>query len=126
MNHETLIRIGLGYRGTSLRYPFGESPAVLYVGEKMFALFGSYQGIASMNLKTSPNEVWITRETYPGTVLPGYHMNKQHWNTVLLNGVVPDTIVVEMLEESYQRVLAKLSKSERAKILKNPEDEKSL
>lgn len=113
MNHQRLIELGLSYKGTSLRYPFNEDLPVVYVGEKMFALLGTHQSVESVNLKTSPHEAWIQRETYPGSVLPGYHMNKMHWNTVLLNDTVPDEVIVEMLRESYLRVVANLPKADR-------------
>jgi predicted DNA-binding protein (MmcQ/YjbR family) len=122
MDHQKLIALGLSYRGTSLRYPFDPGMPVLYVQEKMFALLGKRESIDSVNLKTSPDEAWLQRETYPGAVLPGYHMNKQHWNTVLLNGEVPDEMIFIMLKESYRLVVAKLPKAERERL--NFENEK--
>ena len=113
MNHHQLIEIGLNYEGTSLRYPFDPDLPVLFVQKRMFALLGKLHGVEMVNLKTSPDEAWLHRETYPEAVIPGYHMNKKHWNTVLLNGVVPDEVIIEMLWESYQRVIAKLPKVER-------------
>ncbi|WP_433944911.1 MmcQ/YjbR family DNA-binding protein [Paenibacillus sp. SN-8-1] len=113
MNHQELIELGLGYPGTSLRYPFDPGLPVLYVGSKMFALLGNHLEVESVNLKTSPDEAWIQRESYPGAVIPGYHMNKRHWNTVLLNGQVPDEVITAMLQESYQLVVAKMPKASR-------------
>lgn len=120
MNHQQLIELGLGYPGTSLRYPFDPNLPVLYVGDKMFALLGTHQDMESINLKTAPDEAWIQRESYPGAVLPGYHMNKRHWNTVVLNGHVPDEVITSMLLESYQLVVAKMPKASRL-ILFQPE-----
>lgn len=71
-----------------MRYPFDPGMPVLFVGNKMFALFGSYPGKPSVNLKADPETVWLTRETHPSSVFPGYHMNKRHWNTVLLDGTI--------------------------------------
>jgi predicted DNA-binding protein (MmcQ/YjbR family) len=113
MNHEQLIELGLSYNGTSLRYPFDPHMPVLFVHNKMFALLGKQQGVESVNLKTSPEEAWLQRESYPDSVLPGYHMNKRHWNTVILNRSMPDDVIVTMLRESYQLVVAKLPASER-------------
>ncbi|GIP24642.1 MmcQ/YjbR family DNA-binding protein [Paenibacillus sp. J22TS3] len=113
MNHQQLIELGLGYPGTSLRYPFDPELPVLYVGSKMFALLGTHEGVESVNLKVDPDEAWVQRESYPGTVLPGYHMNKRHWNTVVLNGQVPDEIIASMLLESYQLVVSKMPKASR-------------
>lgn len=117
INHQQLIELGLRYKGTSVRYPFRMDLPVLYVREKMFALLGKTDEIESVNVKTSPDEAWLQRETYKGSVLPGYHMNKQHWNTVLLNGTVPDEVILVMFQESYQRVVAKLPKADREALL---------
>lgn len=117
MNHEQLIELGLSYYGTSLRYPFDPHMPVLFVRDKMFALFGTQQGVESVNLKTSPDEAWLQRESYPGSVIPGYHMNKKHWNTVILDGSVPDQVIMTMLRESYQLVVAKLPKAERTGLI---------
>ncbi|MNS18378.1 hypothetical protein D3C72_500690 [compost metagenome] len=113
MNHQELIELGLGYPGTSLRYPFDPGLPVLFVGSKMFALLRSHLDVESVNLKTSPEEAWVQRESYPGAVIPGYHMNKRHWNTVLLNGQVPDEVITAMLQESYQLVVSKMPKASR-------------
>jgi predicted DNA-binding protein (MmcQ/YjbR family) len=114
MNHRQLIDVGLSKRGTSLRYPFDPELPVLFVRNRMFALLGtSKDGVPSVNLKTHPDEAWLQREAYPGAVLPGYHMNKRHWNTVLLNGAVPDDVILDMLDESYRLVVAKLPKADR-------------
>lgn len=113
MNHATLIEHGLEYIGTSLQYPFDPDLPVLFVGSKMFALLGKTGEHESVNLKADPEEVWMLRQQYPGSVLPGYHMNKKHWNTVVLDGKVQDEEVLVMLELSYQLVWNKLTKSER-------------
>ncbi|USB33363.1 MmcQ/YjbR family DNA-binding protein [Paenibacillus sp. YPG26] len=113
MKHQELIELGLGYPGTRLDYPFDPSLPVLYVGSKMFALLTNHLDVPSVNLKTNPEEAWIQRESYPGAVIPGYHMNKRHWNTVLLNGQVPDEVIAAMLQESYQLVVAKMPKASR-------------
>jgi predicted DNA-binding protein (MmcQ/YjbR family) len=83
----------------------------------MFALFGMTEGKQSVNLKAVPEEAWMLRQQYPGTVLPGYHMNKKHWNTVVLDGVVPDAELIDMLELSYQLVYKKLTKKEREELV---------
>ncbi|MGU3470910.1 MmcQ/YjbR family DNA-binding protein [Paenibacillus sp. D51F] len=116
MNHEKLIKLGLGYPGTSVKTPFDPDMQVLYVKDKMFALFGRHAEWESVNLKADPDEAWLQRESYPDSVLPGYHMNKRHWNTVVLNGQVPGDIVRQMLQESYQLVVAKFPKRVRAEL----------
>nr|WP_123043785.1 MmcQ/YjbR family DNA-binding protein [Cohnella candidum]AYQ75705.1 MmcQ/YjbR family DNA-binding protein [Cohnella candidum] len=116
MDHQVLIERSIGMPGVTLRYPFDPNLSVLYVGSKMFALLGSNGDRLSVNLKADPEEVWLLRQQYPRSVLPGYHMNKKHWNTVVLDGSVPDGEVLAMLEQSYQLVKAKLTRSERAQI----------
>jgi predicted DNA-binding protein (MmcQ/YjbR family) len=117
MNHEKLIAHGLTLAGTSLKYPFNPNLPILFVGSKMFALFGMTDGKQSVNLKVVPEEAWMLRQQYPGTVLPGYHMNKKHWNTVVLDGVVPDAELIDMLELSYYLVYKKLTKKEREELV---------
>ncbi|GIQ70800.1 MmcQ/YjbR family DNA-binding protein [Xylanibacillus composti] len=117
MNHQRLMELGLQYPGTSLRYPFDPDLPVLFVRNKMFALLGHTGAMESVNLKTSPDEAWLMRETYAGSVLPGYHMNKRHWNTVVLDGNVPDEVIEQMLEDSYRLVVAKMTKAERMALL---------
>lgn len=117
MNHKQLIEASLSKRGTSLRYPFDPDLPVLFVRDKMFALLGTTEGTPSVSLKTNPEEAWIQREAYPNAVLPGYHLNKRHWNTVVLNGTVPYDTVLQMLDESYRLVVAKLPKADRETLL---------
>lgn len=113
MNHASLISIGLTKPGSSLRYPFDPDLPVLFVGSKMYALFGRTGEAESVNLKAEPEEAWMLRQQYPGVVLPGYHMNKKHWNTVVLSGEVPEAELLAMLEQSYLLVRGKLTKAER-------------
>jgi predicted DNA-binding protein (MmcQ/YjbR family) len=116
MDHQTLIDYGQRKPGVSLQYPFDPNLPVLFVGSKMFALLGRTGPVPSVNLKAEPDETWLLRQQYPTSVLPGYHMNKKHWNTVLLDGTVPDDEVRAMLEQSYYLVFAKLSRQERNEI----------
>lgn len=116
MNHTQLIEKGLALPGTSLQYPFDPDLPVLFVGSRMFALLGRTEQHESVNLKAVPEEAWLQRQQYPGSVLPGYHMNKKHWNTVILSGSVPDSEVLTMLEQSYQLVCSKMTKREREQL----------
>jgi predicted DNA-binding protein (MmcQ/YjbR family) len=116
MNHANVIEQGLEWRGSSLQYPFDPDLPVLFVGSKMFALLGRTGPYESVNLKADPEEAWLLRQQYPGSVIPGYHMNKKHWNTVVLDGKVPDSEVLSMLEQSYQLVWRKLTKQERIQL----------
>ncbi|BBI36163.1 MmcQ/YjbR family DNA-binding protein [Cohnella abietis] len=116
MNHAKIMEAGLEWVGSSLHYPFDPNLPVLFVGSKMFALLGRTGEHESVNLKVEPEEAWLLRQQYPGSVLPGYHMNKKHWNTVVFDGGVPDSEVHAMLEHSYQLVWNKLTKRERAEL----------
>ncbi|QJD85243.1 MmcQ/YjbR family DNA-binding protein [Cohnella herbarum] len=116
MNHSRLVEHGLEWVGTSLRHPFDPDLPVLFVGSKMFALLGKTGEYESVNLKADPEEAWLLRQQYSGSVLPGYHMNKKHWNTVVLDRKVPDDEVLAMLEQSYQLAWSKLSKRERLEL----------
>jgi predicted DNA-binding protein (MmcQ/YjbR family) len=116
MNHSQLIERGLAKKGASLRYPFDPGLPVLFVGNKMFALLGRTGEHESVNLKADPEEAWLLRRQYEGSVLPGYHMNKRHWNTVVLDGKVPGEEVLEMLEQSYQLTWRKLTRLEREQL----------
>lgn len=113
MNHKRLSEYAMDKPGTSCRYPFDPQLPVLFVGEKMFALLGHTGMFESVNLKGDPEQNWLLREQYPETIIPGYHMNKRHWNTILLNGKVPDEVVLQLVDESYHLVWRGLPKSER-------------
>lgn len=93
-------------------YPFGPQVAVFKIGDKMFATLGEEKGVARMNLKCDPNEALILRDIFPA-VLPGYHMNKRHWNTVVLDGSIPRGEVERMIDNSYALVVRRLRKAER-------------
>lgn len=116
INHARLIEVGLAMPGSSLRYPFDPDLPVLFVGSKMYALLGRTGPVESVNLKVEPEEAWLLRQQYPGVIVPGYHMNKKHWNTVLLTGEVPEAELLAMLEQSYMLVRGKLTKAEREAI----------
>lgn len=93
-------------------FPFGPEVAVFKVKGKMFATLGMESGVARTNLKCDPDEAQALRDIFAG-VLPGYHMNKKHWNTVLLDGSVPDYEIKRMMDRSYGLVVKGLRKVER-------------
>lgn len=83
-------------------FPFGPDTLVFRVKEKLFALcdVNDFDGI---NLKCEPERAIELRERFPG-ITPGYHMNKKHWNTVATDGSVPDKLVLELVDHSYELV----------------------
>jgi predicted DNA-binding protein (MmcQ/YjbR family) len=117
MNHEQISEYALQKPGTSLRYPFDPLIPVIFVGSKMFALLGDSGGSERVNLKGNPEQNWLLREEFPEAIIPGYHMNKRHWNTVILDGTVPDSLLLQMVDESYELVFRGLPKSERKTII---------
>lgn len=97
-------------------FPFGPDVAVFKVRGKMFATLGVEKELANMNLKCDPHEALILREMF-SAVIPGYHMNKQHWNTLLLDSSIPPGEVQRMIDNSYQLVVAKLPRAARDSLL---------
>lgn len=88
-------------------YPFGDGVAVFKVGGKMFALTNPAGKPTSINLKCDPTLAISLRQTYPA-ITPGYHMNKTHWNTVQLNGSVPEDELKRWIQHSYELVSPKI------------------
>ena len=93
-------------------FPFDPVTLVSKVGGKMFALVATDEEPLRLNLKCSPLKAEILRECY-SAVLPGYHMNKRHWNTVVLDGSIPDADLRAMIDESYALVVQGLPKAKR-------------
>jgi predicted DNA-binding protein (MmcQ/YjbR family) len=97
-------------------YPFGDDVVVFKVGGKMFALITLTGVPGSVNLKCDPGWALELRARYVA-VRPGYHANKRHWNTVELDATVEDAELREMIEDSYQLVVSRLTRNERARLL---------
>ena len=85
---------------------------VIKVEGKMFALVMTTRTPLQINLKCLPEKAEILREQFP-SILPGYHMNKRHWNTLVLDGSLPDDLIFSLVDESYALVLQALPKSKR-------------
>jgi predicted DNA-binding protein (MmcQ/YjbR family) len=111
MNIEELRTWCISKKGVSEDFPFDVSTLVFKVMGKMFALT-DLEGDLSINLKCDPEKAVELRELYP-CVLPGYHMNKRHWNTILVDGSVPDQLIRQWIDHSYALVVEKLSKKQR-------------
>ncbi len=93
-------------------FPFGPQAAIIKVKSKMFALLSKDGELARINLKCDPDEALALRDIFEA-VIPGYHMNKKHWNTVILDGSVPAGEIERMMDRSYGLVVKGLKKSER-------------
>jgi len=94
-------------------YPFGPEVMVPKVKGKMFATLAFDGGIANMNLKCDPNHAFELRDLFPA-VKAGYHMNKKHWNTIVLDGSIPVGELERMIDHSYALVVKGLKKAERS------------
>ena len=98
--------------GAEETQPFGPEALVYKVCGKMFAVTSPEDFPASINLKCDPERAIELRDEYKG-IKPGWHMNKKHWNTVVLDGTVPPKLVRELVEHSYQLVVDALPKKLR-------------
>ena len=102
----------LAFRGSDETFPFGWQWSVFKVVGKMFALAGLDSDPLSVSVKCEPVLAEQLRAVHP-TVKPGYHLNKRHWNTVLIDGSLPDELIAGMIEDSYDLVVSKLSRARR-------------
>jgi predicted DNA-binding protein (MmcQ/YjbR family) len=102
-------------RGAEETHPFGPTVAVYKVGGKMFALVPHEGDPPTVNLKCDPEWSEVLRKAY-AAVRPGYHQNKKHWNTVVLDGSVPDDEIEELVEHSYELVIESLPANARARL----------
>lgn len=107
MTQAALNTLLLEYPGAWLDYPFGEDAAVYKVGEgeeaKMFAIIAEGSKPVRISLKCDPQLALVLREKYE-SVLPGYHLNKSHWNTIICTGQVPDEELKDLIRLSYDLV----------------------
>lgn len=97
--------------GVEAAFPFDARTIVFKVGGKMFAL-ADVEEFTSFNVKCDPEKAAELRERYP-EVKPGYHMNKQHWNTIEVNGSVEEALLRSWIKESHRLVWSGLSKKQR-------------
>ena len=96
-------------------FPFGPEPLVAKVSGKMFALVSFRESPLRISLKCDPDYAIVLRETYPA-VQPGYHLNKRHWNTIILDGSVPEAEVQSMIDQSYTLVVKSLPKAQQQQL----------
>ncbi|WP_159821711.1 MmcQ/YjbR family DNA-binding protein [Colwellia sp. 20A7] len=112
---------------TSVYSPFGDDIKVFRVKDKMFATLalgkgneqstnGKMKGSFCINLKCDPDEAIMLRDIFPA-VIPGYHMNKRLWNTIILDGSIPPGEIERMIDNSFNLVVSKMTKKDQASIL---------
>jgi predicted DNA-binding protein (MmcQ/YjbR family) len=114
MNIEILREYCLSKKGATESFPFDEETLVFKVMGKMFALVDLVADL-SINLKCDPEKAIELREHYPA-VIPGYHMDKKHWNTVLIDGSIADEHIFEWIDDSYNLVVTKLTAKQKEKL----------
>src|SRR4051812_33258713 len=100
MTHKEVEDYLLTMPNARLDYPFGKDVAVYKVGEKMFALVAEGSDPVQLSLKCDPLLAITLREKYE-SVMPGYHLNKKHWNTLLLTGQLPWEEIQALIRHSY-------------------------
>lgn len=105
MDHKTVEDYVLSMPGAVLEYPFGEGVAVYKANDKLFALIQEGSSPVQLSLKCDPQLAQVLREKYE-TVMPGYHLNKKHWNTILLSGQLEWAEVQDLIRHSYELVKA--------------------
>lgn len=115
MNYDALEKQLLSQKGAARDYPFGPEAAVFKVAGKMFAIVTWEDDPLRISLKCDPAEADFFRTMYDA-VQPGYHLNKSHWNTITLDGSVPEELLVKMIHSSYALVVKGLPKAEREQL----------
>ncbi len=112
MDFDTLKNYLTGKPGAIVDFPFDTTTLVVKVCGKMFALVGINNTPLRLNLKCDPVKAEFLRSHYHA-VIPGYHMNKRHWNTVILDGSIPGSEILSMIDDSYALVVQALPKAKR-------------
>ena len=115
MNAAALKRHCLSFAGAYEEFPFGPQNSVFKVAGKLFAISPLRERPLRVSLKCEPELAEQLRATYE-VIRPGYHLNKRHWNTVTLDGSVPDATVRDMIEDSYDLIVASLSKAKQREL----------
>jgi predicted DNA-binding protein (MmcQ/YjbR family) len=112
MNAEELRDYCLSLLGTDEEFPFGPDTSVFKVAGKIFALSRLSEYPPRVSLKCDPSLAEELRKAH-AAVIPGYHLNKRHWNTVTIDGSLSDEIISDMVEDSYDLIVSKLPRAQR-------------
>lgn len=110
MNIESIREYILKKPSVKEGFPFGEDTLVFKVNDKIFLLAALDGTPLQFNVKCDPEKAIQLREDYPESVMPGYHMNKKHWNTIIVDGRLSAKILKEMIDDSYALVAPKKRK----------------
>ncbi len=112
MTPDLLHAACLELNGAEETFPFGPETSVFKVGGKVFALSALAGVPLKVSLKCEPDLALTLREAHPA-IVGGWHLNKRHWNTVTLDGSVPEALLREMIEDSYDLIVAKLPRKQQ-------------
>ena len=112
MNLKEVIDYCLSKLGAFEDYPFGPEPIVIKVASKMFALISVKDGCINISLKCDPILAQNLRQQFE-YIKPGYHLNKEHWNTVVVGGSIPMPEIKWMINHSYELVVKSLTRQEK-------------
>ncbi|EFE69596.1 MULTISPECIES: MmcQ/YjbR family DNA-binding protein [Streptomyces] len=116
MTPQELRALCLSFEAAVEDFPFGPRTSVFKVGGRLFALTDLDARPLKVNLKCDPEDALRLRADHPDLIVPGWHMNKRHWNTVTVDGGLPDRLVRELVEDSYDLVVAGLPRAERLRL----------
>lgn len=108
MNVETIREYVLQKKDVVEGFPFGEDTLVFKTNNKIFLLMALSASPLQFNVKCNPEKAIELREEFPENILPGFHMNKKHWNTIIIDGRLSKKIVNEMIDDSYGLVAKKV------------------
>jgi len=114
-SRDQVLAACLAKPGSAEEYPFGDGAAVFKVAGRMFALVSLGPPPGSVSLKCDPHLALGLRARY-AAVTPGYHLNKRHWNTVELDDSVPEEELLELIDHSYDLVVARLTRARRGSL----------
>ena len=115
MNKEKLEEHLGTLKGAEGSFPFGPEALVFKVMGKMFALVSQAEEVTRVTLKCPPADGEVLVSQYD-SVIPGYYMNKKHWITISLNGELPKEMIIDLSNKSYELVVSKLTKADKAKL----------
>jgi len=109
MTLDRLLDHSLSKQNVEETFPFGPDVLVLKVHGKVFLLIPLNVHPIQFNAKCDPERALLLREEY-ASIIPGYHMNKKHWNTIILDGTIPSSLIFELVDHSYDLVSDSASK----------------
>lgn len=113
MHADDIREYCLSKKGVTESFPFDNDTLVFKVSDKMFLLLALEKKPLSMNVKCDPERAVMLREEFPHHVLPGYHMNKTHWNTVVIDEHLSEKLLLQFIDESYELIVKYLPKSKQ-------------